>query len=82
MKQLLIAVLISSTLLAASCTDDSTDAGSVPIDSTNLNGTAPASYDAQNPDGADYPRYQGRWDTGAAANTTTEADSNTDRIAH
>ena len=63
-------------ILAWSCNDPETHNGSsTPIDSTNLEGTAPATYGADDPADPDAPRYDGRFDTSIRANTSSEADS-------
>lgn len=57
------------TMIAVSCgSDPDNRAKSVHIDSTNINGTAPVKYGADNP--ADTTaRYQSSDDTGRRANT-------------
>ena len=51
MKQLRIAIIALTTIFATSCSsNDASDQGkSTPIDSTNVNGTAPATYGGNNP---------------------------------
>lgn len=75
MKRLLIIALTITTIFAASCGDDSESISSTPIDSTNLHGTAPASYEADNPDAAQHPKYEGQYDTGMRAGTVSSADT-------
>ena len=61
------------TIIAAACTDADNQGSSTPIDSTNLHGTAPATYGPA----ADstYPKYEGQDDEGLRANTASSEDS-------
>jgi hypothetical protein len=76
MKLRALLPLLGFAVFAWSCDDaDTHDGESTPIDSTNINGTAPATYGADNPDNMNSPRYEGRDDSTAAANTMSAADS-------
>ena len=73
-QYLLLAAFLS--VAVCSCVDDAEQGSSTPIDSTNLNGTAPTEYKASNvANDTAYPRYQGRYDTGLRANTASTEDS-------
>lgn len=48
-RSLLIIPALSLSLLAASCGDNAATGYSTPVDSVNLNGTAPAQYTKDNP---------------------------------
>ncbi|MBN9482032.1 MAG: hypothetical protein BGO70_15790 [Bacteroidetes bacterium 43-93] len=77
MKKTAIICLFPLAIAFASCGNSTKDnvPGSTPIDSTNLNGTAPATYDAQDPAMPDSPRSQGANESGLRANTASSEDS-------
>ncbi len=70
MKTSLLSIVLFSTVLFASCeTRTGNNTGnSNPIDSTNLNGTAPATYGPDNPTNDTLPKNNVD-DTGTKANT-------------
>jgi len=57
------------------CNSDADKGHSTPIDSTNLNGTAPATYSAENPANAQDTNYVNSTDTGTKV-------SNGDSVVH
>lgn len=69
MKPHLIAIALSSSILFASCnaSNGNNTGNSTPIDSTNLNGTAPAVYGPDNPANDTLPKNN-VGDTGTKAN--------------
>lgn len=65
----------------ASCgTSPENTGSSTPIDSTNINGDAPATYGAADPANPDSSRAQGANDTGLRANTAGSQDSAQGRV--
>jgi hypothetical protein len=72
LQYLLLVVVL--TIAATACTDLDNQGSSTPIDSTNLNGTAPATYGPASVDTV-YPRYEGQNDDGLRANTASSEDS-------
>lgn len=76
MKLKFLALAVVATAFLASCDSNNPDnAGeSTPVDSTNLNGTAPATYGAENPANATEQPHDG-YDTTLRANTASSEDS-------
>ncbi len=73
-QYLLLAAFLS--VAVCSCVDDDEQGSSTPIDSTNLNGTAPAEYKASTTaSDTAYPRYEGQYDSGLRANTASTEDT-------
>lgn len=63
-------------VLSSACTNDPDKQGnSTSIDSSNIHGTAPATYGGDNPANPDPPRYEGQFDTGMQSNTMSSEDS-------
>lgn len=77
MKKTAFILVLPAILAFASCGNGTKDTvpGSTPIDSTNINGTAPATYNAQDPAMPDSPRSQGATESGLRANTANSEDS-------
>ncbi|RYE22892.1 MAG: hypothetical protein EOP51_12110 [Sphingobacteriales bacterium] len=79
MNRLKYSILAVGLLIgAASCAGNNPEnnASSTPIDSTNVNGTAPATYGADNPAQPDSPKYEGGANAAdAKANTRSSEDS-------
>ncbi|MBS1772607.1 MAG: hypothetical protein JST82_07095 [Bacteroidetes bacterium] len=76
MKKTILYVALSTMLFVLSCGNNPDNHGSsTPIDSTNLNGTAPVQYGAQDPANPDSPRNQGAFDKDPKANTLNHDDS-------
>lgn len=73
MRKLAFTILTCTLLLGITSCGADQQASSTPIDSTNLNGTAPATYGTAQD--STYPKYEGQDDSGRRANTTSEADS-------
>lgn len=65
--------LLTASLLLGSCGNEENEGTSTPIDSTNVHGTAPARYGADDPD--EGTRYEGADDTGLRRNTISSQDS-------
>jgi hypothetical protein len=81
MKKILSGALAVIALSIASCGGQSEDqASNTPIDSTTLNGTAPAEYGPNDPTDPNFGKSQGQADTGVRAGNGTVADSNTQRL--
>lgn len=75
MKKLQYLILACSVgLTFSSCADPGERGSSTPIDSTNLNGTAPATYGATPADTV-HPKYEGQSDSGLRANNASAEDS-------
>ncbi len=76
MKKITLSCFAIAAVVLASCgTSPENTGSSTPVDSTNLNGTAPATYGAHDPADADSSRAQGVADTGLRANTASSQDS-------
>ena len=76
MKKTTFALVAALAMCLASCgSNPENSVSSTPIDSTNVNGTAPVQYGPVDPASPDSPRYQGAFDTGARANTLSHQDS-------
>ena len=74
MKLSTLVPFCSFALFAISCDNPEVHNGSsTPIDSTNIHGTAPATYGADDPNAPEHPRYEGRFDSGRRANTTIDS---------
>lgn len=65
--------LLAALILLGSCGNEENEGTSTPIDSTNVHGTAPARYGADNPE--EGTRYEGADDTGLRSNTISSQDS-------
>jgi hypothetical protein len=65
-------LLVSCSIISCNNTEDGS---STPIDSTNLHGTAPATYNEDDPANPDHPVYEGSTDTTLKANTISSEDS-------
>jgi hypothetical protein len=72
MKRLSIAFI---TLLTLACNNPENTGYSTPVDSSNIRGTAGATYGPDDPAAAKEPKYQGSYDTGIRANTANSEDS-------
>lgn len=73
MKRLTYICLLSFALF--SCNNAEEKGSSTPIDTTNLQGTAPATYGADDPATQEAPVYEGNMDTSLKANTASSEDS-------
>lgn len=67
-------LLIGAMITASACNGTAEQGSSTPIDSTNLHGTAPATY-SDAPNDTMYPKYEGQGDDGLRANTASSEDS-------
>ncbi|WP_276131685.1 hypothetical protein [Polluticoccus soli] len=70
-----IAFCLALGLVTASCGNDTEDGSSTPIDTTNVHGTAPATYSPEDPAHPNAPVYEGNLDTGLQSNTMSAEDS-------
>jgi hypothetical protein len=73
MRKLVFPTLACALLIGITSCGSDQQASSTPIDSTNLHGTAPATYGSAQD--STYPKYEGQDDSGRRANTSSEADS-------
>lgn len=80
MKKLFSSVFVITAILISSCNNREEQVSNTPIDSTTLNGTAPAEYKPNDPTDPNFPKSQGQADTGVRAGNGTAADSNTERL--
>jgi hypothetical protein len=72
LKQLAFCLFLG---FAATSCNNTGEGSSTPIDSTNLEGTAPATYGPGDPANPDYPVNEGSMDTTLKANTMSSEDS-------
>ena len=70
-----IAFCLALSIIAVSCVSRDEQGSSTSIDSTNLHGTAPATYGADDPANPSPPVYEGNLDTGLQPNTMSSEDS-------
>ena len=78
MRNLKYSILALAFIIgAASCGSDNPEnnASSTPIDSTNLYGTAPATYGADDPASPESQKYQRNTERGNHANTNSSEDT-------
>lgn len=67
-------LLIAAIISVSACNDPDGQGSSTPIDTTNIRGTAPATY-GDAPNDTTYPKYEGQEDEGLRANTASSEDS-------
>jgi hypothetical protein len=70
-----IAFCFALGIIASSCGNTEEEGSSTSIDSSNVHGTAPATYGTGDPANPQPPVYEGNLDTGLQSNTMSAEDS-------